>query len=471
MLCGDGAKLMLMKTFEGLKEVRGKFKDTEDAAKEDAANREANSVIRNLVNSSKYGDHESLRKRDLIIQELLQLVLMHVNQLNSPRTAIKILGRASGIAQSRQQRSKDNPIQSNVIGAGQALKNYLKVGRKRKTKFGKYNPTHAKAHWLQKFNDCIQDALVEVQVDIQKREGSFFENLIRSAKTELPIKLPESKKVVYATAPVVVNLKTSAAKVDNRVKFSIIEGRLILLPKAKLVGLNTTKTKTTKGLVATANKHAEKKYGATVYPVALARPSKNILWFLVLDFGVNIDSAVFSENLSVTSDVEGISDPREAATLADYVTRFNALKEQRQQINREAQKTARLDFERDFANVYSDIKIERRKLEALVEAQGILANQFALLTSMDHEAETGLAIKQYDTNAFDAFFNDFIRLQQAQAVNRNKARLEALAQRIEARYTFFCHQQLAREATKSRATLKAMLARLEDAKKFRRQPA
>lgn len=458
---------MLMKTFEGLKDVRDKFRDDEEA-QEDAANKEANSAIRNLVTNTKYGDHANLRKRDLIVQELLQLVLMHVNQLNSPRTALKLLGRASGAAQNRQTRSKDNPIQSNIITAGQALKNYLKVGRKKKTKFGKYNPTHAKTHWLQKFNDAIQDALVEVQIDIQKREGSFFDNLIRSAKVELPLKLPESKKVIYATAPVVVNLKTTAAKISAKTKFNIIEGRLVLLTEAKIIGLNTTKTKATKGLVATANQYAEKKYGATVYPTAIARPSKNILWFLVLDFDVNIDSAVFSENLAVTSDVDGIFDPREAATLADYVNRFNALKEQRQRLNRETQRSARIDFEKDFVNVYDDIKIERRKLEALVEGQHILANEFALLTSIDHEAESGLAIKQYDTKSFYDFFDNFVKLQQSESLNRNKGRLEALWQRVEARYVYFCYQELARAATRSRAILKGMTARLEEAKKMRR---
>lgn len=461
---------MLMKTFEGLKDVRDKFQDDEDA-KEDASNREANSSIRNLVTTTKYGDHASLRKRDLIVQELLQLVLVHINQLNSPRTALKLLGRASGIAQNRQTRAKDNPIQSNIIAAGQALKNHLKVGRKRKTKFGKYNPEHAKAHWLQKFNDSVQDALVEVQVDIQKREGSFFENLSRTAKIELPIKLPESKKVIYANAPVVVNLKITAAKINNKTKFTIIEGRLILLSNAKIIGINTSKNKATKGLIATVNKYAEKKHGATVHPVAIARPSKNILWFLVLDFGVNIDSAMFSENLSVTSDVDGVSDPREAATLADYVNRFNALKEQRQLLNRETQRSARLEFEKDFAHVYEDVKAEKRKLEAIIEGQSLLANEFALLTSMDHEAESGLSIKQYDTESFYNFFANFVKLQQAGSLNRNKGRLEALWQRVEARYVFFCYQELSRAATRSRAILKGMTARLEEAKKMRRIPA
>lgn len=455
---------MPIKTFDDLKDVRHKFEIADELDRR--AEKKASSSMRDLLRNSKYADHSDLRKRDLIIQELLQLALSHVNKINSPRTAIKVLSRASGIAQGIQS---STGIQKNIIAAVQALKNYVKVSRKKKTKFGKYDPTLAKSHWMQKFNEAIQNSILEVQTDIQKREGTFFSSLVSNAKTDLPINLPASKKFLTVTAPVIVSLKVSPAKVNTKTKFSIIEGRLILLPEAKLVGVNAPKMKATKGVVAAVDAHVQRKHGATVYNIPVSRPAKNILWFLVLDFGVNVESAVFAESVSLSGGVDGVSTPIEAASLSDYVAKFNELRTQRQFLNLQTQRTNRIEFEKDYAPVIKDLAYEKRRLEAVLEYKSNLEKEFAGLTSMDNEVETGLAIKQYDTKAFDEFFHDFIRLQQSSSVNRNKARLEVLEQRLEARYVYFCHQEVAREATKSRAIIKGIIARLEQAKKDRRE--
>ena len=456
---------MPIKTFDDLKDVRHKFEVADELDRQ--ADKRAGSSVRELLRNSKYADHSDLRKRDLIIQELLQLALAHVNKINSPRTAIKVLSRASGIAQSVQ--SSNNLIQKNIIAAAQALKNYLKVSRKKKTKFGKYDPTLAKSHWMQKFNEALQNSILEVQTDIQKREGTFFANVVGNAKTDLPINLPASKKYLTVTAPIIVNLKASPAKVSSKTKFSIIEGRLILIPEAKLIGVNAPRMKATKGVVADVDAHAQRKHGATVYPVPVARPAKNILWFVVLDFGVSIESAVFAESIAISSGVDGISTPIEASSLSDYVNKFNELKAQRQLVNLQTQRHNRKEFEQDFSHVINDLKYEKRRLESVLEYKTNLEKAFASLTSLDNEEESGLTIKQYDTKIFDEFFADFIKMQQNSAVNRNRARLEVLDQRIEARYVYFCHQEVMREATRSRAIIKGIVARLEQAKKERRE--
>lgn len=457
---------MHAKTFEALKDIRGKF---EEPVEEKEVRHRTSNTVRDLANSMKYADHATLRKRDLMIQEILGVVLIHINQLNSPKTALQLLGKASGLSQNRQ--SADNQIQKNIIKAGQALKNYLKVTRKKKTRFGKYDPTAARSHWMNAFNENLQEAILAVQTDIQKREGTFFEKLIQNSRSDLPIKLPDTKKVTYVESPMVVNLKTSPTNVDKRTKFRIVEGKLILLAKANLIGLNTTKNKATKGLVATANKYAEKKFGATVYPSAIPRPSKNIMWFLVLDFGVNIDSATFAEDMALTKSVGGIVDPQEAATLADYVNQFNAIKERQRIVNLENQKAARKAFEAEFDYVFEDLKIEKRKLEGLVEVQGILAKEFSSLTSLTGEVADGLQVKQYNTKAFDAFFETFMRQQMSHAEKRNHARLSVLDQRVEARYIYFCHAEVAIAATRSRAIIKGIQARLDEAKRLKREVA
>lgn len=452
---------MKMKSLDALKDVRHKFVEQEDQAnlikaQEQTRKQEADRELSALSVSGYEIDHDQYRRRDLMIQKLLTVALEHVTKLESPKTATKILSRAVAISPSAG-------IKRYVSSANQSLKNFMRVSRKKKTRFGKYNPTHAKAHWMDKFHESIQEALLEVQTDVQKREGNFFHSLIEH-RSSLPIELPATKKHTFKKSPVMVTIRGNVYDISKHVGPRVIEGRLVMLSQAHLIGINTNKDKATKAIIAKANALAATKYGATVYDKPIHRPSKNILWFLVLDFGFNVDTAIFAEDLSVAANVEGVEAPYQTANLSDYVQRFNQMMDRKQKINLQVQRTNRLDFEAKFSHVYEDLEHETRRLEVLVEIQRKLEKEFASLTSPDGEPENGLSLKQYYSHHFDNFFHKFMRSQIATSINFTTTRYAVFEQKMLARYTYHVADQVRREATKARYIIKAIRKKLEEEK-------
>lgn len=484
---------MRMKSFKALKSIRHKFVDQKAESKKEeqarlrrieeklrterenykaqqladaeqssaTATKEANKAISKF--SKKYPDHQEIRTRDLAVEELLSLALHHVTHLNSFDTAKRILTRANMLLPSEvnirrfANSTNKNPIRRAYI----ALNNLIKVSKKKKYRTGgKYDPTHAKQHWKNAFNEAIQDAFLEVRIDIHKREGTFFSS-INTMTSDLPVVMSESKKYITRTSPLVVNVKGSLKAIHPDAKPRLIEGKLVLLNNVNLIGLRATPAmRATKGQIKDANEIAGRKFEATVYPIPIARPSQNIMWFLVLDFGVAIDAAMFTEHMSTSGIIEAQS-PIVASNLSDFIQRFTAVKEQHARMQMQVNRELRLNFERDHAEMYDLIRTNQTVLDALIEKKKQLEEEFASLTSFDGDSQGGLPIRSYNTK-FDDFFIKFIRRQIATAAGSlREARLAAIDQRIEARYIYWLHNEVLIEASKLRSRIHAIQEQLK----------
>lgn len=444
---------------------RHRAKQLEDAEREvDVASAETTKAITKL-NDKKYSDHNDIRRRDLAVEELLSLALHHVTQLNSYDTAKRILSRANALLPSEvnvrrfADATNKNPIRRAFI----ALNNLVKVSKKKRYRIGgKYDGTNAKQHWLNVFHEAIQDAFVEVRIDIQKREGSFFSS-INSVMSDLPTMISNDKKYIRKTAQVVVNVRGSLKGIYPSAKPKLIEAKLVLLNKANLIGIKTTPgLRATKGQLKEANEIAAKKYEATVYHAPIPRPSQNIMWFLVLDFGVGIDAAMFPEHMS-TSGLQEAQSPIVASNLSDFIRKFNDAQDQRQRVNMEINRTLRLEFEAAHRETYDIVKTNNIVLDALVTKKKELEEEFASLTSFDGDAQNGLSIRSYNTK-FDDFFMQFMRRQISSSVNMRDTRLGVIEQRKDARYVYWLHRQVLLEASKIRSRLAAINAQLQEEK-------
>lgn len=483
---------MRMKSFKALKSIRHRFVDQEaeskreeqaklrriehklrtereqykaqqlaDAEKQsDDVSKEAGKQISKLTDK-KYLDHKDIHNRDLAVEELLSLALHHVTHLNSYDTAKRILSRANALLPSEvnvrrfANASNKNPIRRAFV----ALSNLIKVSKKKRYRSGgKYDGTYAKKHWLNEFNEAIQEAFLEVRIDINKREGTFFTQ-INSMTSDLPVVMSEEKKYIRKTAQVVVNVRGSLKGIYPEAKPKLIEGKLVLLQKANLIGLKATPSmRATKGQLEAANRIATDRYEATVYHTPIARPSQNIMWFLVLDFGVGVDTVMFPEYMA-TSGIPEAQSPVVASNLADFIQRFNEAKAQQIRMNTELNRQKRIEFESSHAEHYDMIKTNEIVLDALVEKKKELEEEFSSLTSFDGDSQTGLSIRSYNTR-FEDFFLQFMRRQIATANNIRESRLGVIEQRIEARYIFWLHSEVMREASKIRSRINAIQEQL-----------
>lgn len=484
---------MRMKSFKALKSIRHRFVDqaAENKREEEArlrrierklrtereqyraqqladADKESEDVSKeaskqvNKLTDKKYLDHNDIHRRDLAVEELLSLALHHVTHLNSFDTAKRILSRANALLPSEvnvrrfANDNNKNPIRQAYI----ALNNLIKVSKKKRYKTGgKYDGTYAKQHWMNKFNEAIQEAFLEVRIDINKREGTFFTS-INSMTSDLPVVMSDEKKYIRKTTQVVVNVRGSLKAIYKEAKPKLIEGKLVLLQKANLIGIRATPAmRATKGQLQTANEIAAKRYEATVYNMPVARPSQNIMWFLVLDFGVGIDAVMFPEYMS-TSGIPEAQSPVVASNLADFIQRFNEAKTQQSRMNMEINRQKRVEFESAHAEIYDMIKSNEIVLDALVEKKKALEEEFSSLTSFDGDGQTGLSIRSYNTK-FEDFFLQFMRRQISTSTNIRDSRLAVVDQRVEARYIYWLHSAVMVEASKIRSRINAIQEQLK----------
>lgn len=308
-------------------------------------------------------------KRDEKSIELLNLAVKHTRVYDSKDTATELMNRAYKNCTSLYNRKL-------ISQATFALKAAIKAEKwmNSRTK-RRHVDKDTISNNLSKFYEKLNDAVLSIKIEIEKRTNKLFTRIKTEYKTDLPLEIPESKTYIIKTT----NIIAQCAKTPS-CKNMHLEGNLFLLQNVDVIGVNLQKTNSS---IMKAEDIAEKN-NCTIYPQILSRPSKNIHWFLMLKFGTKISYASFTDALDVSA-----SSDTSYSSYEEYVKVKESDRKLKEKLKTQRLKEYRNRFEEDNRPVIEDIKELNRQLHNLLDARTKLKEDLAGLTVIS-DSDTGL---------------------------------------------------------------------------------
>lgn len=335
----------------------------------------------------------------------------------------------------------------------------LKFAKSRSKKRKMSDPQSSLNQTVDKINEHINEAVLELNKDNKKRRGSYFETLKASVFEDLPVSLPKDKKFIVKTAPVLAMLGKGEVKgkdVEN------IQDDLYLIKNARLLGINTA----LRIPQAVKEEYALSKCKCTMHPHPLAKVGSTIEWFLLLDFQVPVMSVTFVSSMRLPTNYTG--EVPEGSTLESYTWLAYKQGQQRKTIAKTVQKNLREEFEREESQLYQELEDAKNQYILYKEVTAYWADEFGASTSETGDPTTGLKTTQYDkVESRFKHLQTFLKNDQdmlKSGLSQEDIRLSVLDERRYARYAYHCHRKSALHLRKIRASIKFIMTTIEQRK-------
>ena len=350
--------------------------------------------------------------------ELINKALEHIRVYDSRDTALQLVGKAYKYCPSIRNKF-------NISTAAKSLRAAIKAEKwsKSKRKF-RHIREGTISNNMETFFDNIAEAALAIQIDIEKNNKTFFKSIQKNYHSELPVTLPDTKSYKLYTAPTIVMVNGS---IDKQRKIQHLEHSLFLIEDANLIGVNSDKCKKP---LEKANAIAKKR-GITIYEQAIARPSSNIVWFLIQDFGCKIKFASFPEFLDV---------PDETDLSYDGLSRKSQqMEEHERRLKNTKLRSIREQFYSDNATIIQDIKTLTLEYENFLSDRKKLNEEFIAITTFDDQLG-GLDMKF--RNRLHSWSLQYRSALLSDGVPFELANKYALEQRVEANTVFYDGEEI-----------------------------
>lgn len=367
---------------------------------------------------------------------LIEKSIVHVRRFDSPTTALQLIGRA-------YQRCPSPYNRRLISNAGKSLRHAIKAEKwARSKRRRKHVDEHTRRKNLDTFFEKVADASASVQQDNDRRNKKLFETIKQQYVSDLPTVLTAGYTVREA------NVAVLTTRVPNNVHKTIkieggktSEGSLFLVEKAQVIGVNTVKY--SKPLLkAQAVARAR---GVTVYGYQISRPSQNVAWFLLLDFGVDISFVSFADSLELedegSNSYESYIRNRESAVRRARISKTNRLRGYRQQ------------FLEANVSLLHDQRMAYIQLENTVAEVAEHEATFTGLTTV-FDADRGLTAAQYAR--LEDHMTLYLEQLILQGVPYTEARRRTFFQRLAAREAYHSRADALERATALRRTIRFM---------------
>lgn len=397
-----------------------------------------------------FASKEELLRRDKTATKLLQTAMEHINTYDSLETASKIISQAIKLTTSYVV----------INNLKKAKKNLLGAHKSQRVRFKKHY-TKAQKDTIRKNSidaalEYISEALVNLKIEEDKRTGNLFDNLTTRANVDLPIKVKNPKaKYLVREAPVVVS--TTKGEPEG-VKSNRLETKLYLIYNASFIGVCVNNMHRGVSPIDFANKKSIEKFGASVYPEPIHRPSDGLNWYLVLNFEAGINYAAFPDYVRASYATESVE---EGSTYSyeDYVKGVLAKEAIDSAMKANRLKTIREAFEADNKELYDQISAHKKFISYKQDQIEALKETFAKLTSLEDGESDGLKANQY--GQFDKRFS---RISYENYIDSElaflKLRKDLTAQRLEAREIYYTIKMLLEEILELNKKIKALTEQL-----------
>ena len=348
--------------------------------------------------------------------ELLEKAVVHVRQYDSLETASKIVAKAFHRCPSMYNRNKIVEVQRSLKAAIKADK-WAKSRRRRR-----HVDESTVRRNIDTFYEKLASAVETLRLDLDKRSLTLFSKVKKQFQSVLPMTLPADSKAVKKSAHVIV---MSEAHPKGKHKYTRLEGNLFLIENVSIFGVNR---KAVKDSFAYAEKLG-RKHGFTIYSEKLVRPSENIDWFLVLDFGVNITFASFADKMEAEDDPD-----TNELSFEGYLKRQTEEKKAQEKIKTKRLRDVRQAFIDDNIMIFEDIKTLQNELDNLAFERGEYVAEFSSLTILEG-SDRGLEISQigklYDNSMA------YRRQLMHEGYTFDQANRHSIKQRIEAKACYY----------------------------------
>ena len=375
--------------------------------------------------------------------ELLEKAIVHVRQYDSLETATKIVAKAFHKCPSMFNRNK-------IVDAQRSLKAAIKADKWAKSRRRRRHVDESTVRRnLDTFYEKVAAAVETIRLDLDKRSLTLFTKVKKQYQSTLPLQLGPDKKATKKSAHVIVMCE-SPPRGDKRA--TRLEGNLFLIEDVTLVGVN-------RKLVKSTYDYADglaRRSGRTIYKHVLARPSDNIDWYLVLDFGVDISFASFADKM----EVEDNPDTNELS-FEGYLKRQSEEKRAQEKYKTKRLRDIRQAFIEDNVSFFEDLKTLENELDNVLYERSELAAEFSSLTVLSGQ-ERGLEISQigklYDNSI------DYRRQLIQEGYDFDRAHRFAIKQRLEAKSCWYDYQDKSNRAKQIRQRIDFLKTELEQRK-------
>lgn len=380
--------------------------------------------------------------RDEKAIKLMDMAVQHVRVYDSKETAVELMNRAYKACTSIYNRRL-------ISTSTRSLKEAIKAERwmqskKRRKHVDKLTVEKNVTTFFEKLNDAV----ISIKVEIEKRTNKLFNRVKTEYAVDLPIELPESKSYTITKANIVAHCANKPS-----VKHLRLESNLFLIENATIIGINIRKTNSS---YIKAEAVAEKR-GCTVYDKILSRPSKNIHWYLLLNFNSKVTYATFSDSLQVSDAVEG-----DFNSYDEYVRIKEAKDKLKEQLKTRRLLEYRKKFEEENKPLYEDIKQLQIDLSNLIDLRSRMQEELEGLTTFDEESK---GINTKNISKLDQFAKEFRdRKHYNEGIEYTEAVKLSLKQKIAAKTLHYDLKDLNQQISVIRSKIKF----LEEDKKKRR---
>lgn len=311
--------------------------------------------------SEKSEMQEFLNKKTL---SLLEKAITHVRKYDSKETGLKLVLIA-------YRKCPSHYVKKHIIEAHKALKAAIKAEQwltsKRKKKYVSESTVTKN---VDHFYEYVSEAVAAIRIELDKSNLTLFNKIKKQYQSEIPLVLAVDKKFIIKRAHVVV-MCNSVPVTDKAVKG--LERNFYLIENVSVIGIN-------RNLFKNSVKKAKElilRKGKVIYEQALARPSNNIDWYLVLDFGVNVTFASFADNID--TDEIGYGD---ATSYESYLRKVLDEKRTARKLKTERLRAMRQTFIEENKTLYEDIRIAQIKLENLEVEKQLISEEFTSITAV-----------------------------------------------------------------------------------------
>jgi len=402
-----------------------------------------------VVEEVNYREQSDLHnQQNKITIELLEKAIVHVRQYDSLETATKIVAKAFHKCPSMYNRK-------HIVDAQRSLKAAIKADKWAKSRRRK---RHVDASTVRRnidtFYEKVAETVESIRLDLDKRSLTLFSKIKKQYESTLPLVLPADKKAVKKSAHIIAMCES---KPSDKYKTTRLEGNLYLIENAIVVGINRKAIKT-KASYTTAD-YAEglaKRSGKTIYTSALSRPSDNIDWYLVQDFGTNITFASFADKMDVHDNPE-----TDDLSFEGYLKRQSEEKRVAEQYKTKRLRDVREAFNTDNIAIFDDIRTLKISLENMIFERSQIAIEFSNITMLDGH-EKGLDINQV-SHLYDNSMSYRKQLQH-EGLDFYRAHRMSLKQRLEAKSCYYDHVDITRKIKETRDRINFLASELEQRK-------
>lgn len=372
---------------------------------------------------------EQLNKKCL---ELLEKSIIHVRKFDSKETGLKLVLIA-------YRKCPSLSVKKYILEAHKALKASIKAEKwlssKRKKKYVSEATVRKN---VDHFYEYISEAVAAVRIELDKSNLTLFSKIKKQYQSEVPLVLPVDKKFVIKHAHVVVMCSSPP---NNKYTIKNLERNFYLIENVPIIGIN-------RNLFKNSLKKAKElvlRKGKIIYEQALARPSNNIDWYLVLDFGTNVSYVSFAD--SIDTEELGVGDN---TSYESYLKRVLEEKRTTRKLKTERLRAMRLTFMEENKTLYDDIRIAQSRLDNLDNKKQIVADEFAGITAIgDFPGLDVSQIKRLYGRSLD--YRNQINFEGAPLHSINKMMIKF---RIEAKMIWYEYQDILEEQRRLRQHIK-----------------